>query len=570
MLAVLCAYRFFNYWTTGFSVSDEFGYFFDAAHGTIYSDRWFFGGLNIYLFRALGITNVDAFSYLLPFYLFFWTGLTLIIFYKLLRLLGFDAVVASVSLLSSFILISFVLLSLGFLTEPVGLCMVMTGIYFLARFMKCKSARRAIIFSILAACFFGFAAGTREPYSAFLIGGVVIILVLAFGRRDSAPTTRGLPQRALLAVSVLAFVIPSMFFLFVPTHAYSQQVAPLSGQLFQTIVSNPVTSGGAVTTTTTTALITAVTTTVVSNSTETITATITTTAITTESIRPPAVPFYRQYVVTNTVLIFLGGIILGWGPICFVIALAGFLMLLNRTFRRKDIIARFMFLTSLVALGSYFIVSFIYAPDPNYFSFRNYSTVIRFSDTALPAYFFTAPMFLSIISKRRKRLLGLATTTVLFLLLLVPVYETYAASSISYTAENPFQPGYRSDAVLVRDYLASLPANQPINLIGLPYGWTFTPGVQDLRSVDVYTVVPNPDFPYVTLENLTSLRWTSLYIYLSGTAVYAAYAPFVLQLLNSTAGSSPNVASPPFTVVSAHPAFRGPDFTLYQVQLMWK
>src|ERR1022692_3897125 len=63
ILAVLCAYRFYNYWTTGFYVSDEFGYYYDAVHGAIYSDRWFFGWVNIILFKALGVTGADAFSF---------------------------------------------------------------------------------------------------------------------------------------------------------------------------------------------------------------------------------------------------------------------------------------------------------------------------------------------------------------------------------------------------------------------------------------------------------------------------------------------------------------------------
>src|SRR5579859_8082336 len=78
-LAVLCAYRFYDYWTTGFFVSDEYGYFYDAVHGAIYSDRWFFGWVNIIIFKAFGIASVDAYSYLLPFYLFFWTAITLIV-----------------------------------------------------------------------------------------------------------------------------------------------------------------------------------------------------------------------------------------------------------------------------------------------------------------------------------------------------------------------------------------------------------------------------------------------------------------------------------------------------------
>jgi hypothetical protein len=553
VLAVLCAYRFYDYWTTGFFVSDEFGYFFDAIHGGIYSDRWFVGWVNIFLFRALGITNVDAYSYLLPFYLFFWTAITFIVFYKLLKLLEFNELTTALSLLSCFALISFILLSMGFLTEPVGLCMAMCAVYFLARYMKSDSVRGSLIFPLLSGCFFGFAAGTREPYNAFLIGGIVIIIMLGLAKRRDGLRTRRLPPKALIAVSILVFVLPSLFFLVVPTQAYTQQVAPISTQLFQSIVSNPPTSGGVVTTITTT--------TVVNHTTTTIT--------TTQTTAPPAVPFYRQYVATNTLLIFFGGILLGWGPICVAIALGGFLILLQRSIRGKDITARFMLLTSVFALGSYFIVSFIYAPDPYYFSFQDYSTVIRFSDTALPAYFMAAPLFLAVVSKSRKRMLGLAAVVMVFLLVAVPVYEVYASSNFNYTTQNPFELGYRTDAALLRNYFAANDSNQAVDLVGVPYGWTFTPGVQDLHSVQAYAIGQNPLTPEIAYSNFTAMKWSVFYLYVNEPAsAFPTENQFLVPFFNSTAAS--DVSPPyPFALVSSQPVLHGSDFTLYKVQLDW-
>jgi hypothetical protein len=527
ILASLCAYRFYNYWTTGFYVSDEFGYYYDAVHGAIYSDRWFFGWVNIILFKALGITGADAFSFLLPFYLFFWTAITLIVFYKFLKLIGFDEVVTALSLMSSFVLIAFILLSLGFLTEPVGLCMAMLGIYFLARYMKSETARGNVALPLLSACFFGFAAGTREPYNAFLIGGVLIVVMLAFGKRKAVLRDGRLPPTALLAASVLAFVLPSLFFLFIPTHAYAEQVAPISSQLVQSI-SHPLTSTGLA-----------------------------------------SVPFYRQFIVTNAFLIFFGGVILGWGPICFAIALAGLLVLLRRSFWRKDATARFILLTSVIALGSYFIVSFINAPDPYYFSFQNYSTVIRFSDTALPAYFMAAPFFLLTISKNRRRMAALGAVFVAFLLIAVPVYQVYAASNFNYTTQNPFQLGYRTDAALLRNYFAANDSDQAVDLVGVPYGWSFTPGVQDLHSVQAYASSSNPLFPELTLSNFTSMRWPVFYLYVNAPA--SAFPPetrFLVQFFNSTAGPHASAAAP-FTILGTQPVLRASDFTLYEVHLAW-
>jgi hypothetical protein len=535
VLAVLCAYRFYDYWTTGFFVSDEYGYFFDAAHGAVYSDRWFFGWVNIFLFKVLGITNVDAFSYLLPFYLFFWTAITLFVFYKLLNLLGFDQVVIALSLVSSFFLVSFVLLSLGFLTEPVGLCMAMLGIYCLGRFLKSNSAVGWVAFPLLAGCFFGFAAGTREPYNAFLVAGGLVVLLIAYSRRNEAVRTRRLGTKPLLGTSVLVFVIPSLFFIVVPTHAYSQQIAPIGNQLLQTIITNPKTSGGGVTTTT-------------------------------PNGGPPAVPFYRAFIGTNTILIFLGGIILGWGPICFVIALAGFLILLRKSFWRRDVTARFVFFSSVVALGSYFIVSFIYAPDPYYFSFQNYSTVIRFSDTALPAYFLMAPFFLSLVAKNRRRMAGLVAVFLIFVAVALPVYQVYAVSNFGQTNGNPFSLSYHTPAADVRNYFASGKATAPYNLVGLPYGWAFTPGVQDLKGVSAYTLVANGQAPPMNYTTFVSLHWGSFYVSSTDTTGRGTDLPnYLSDLIQQNA-----TVILPYSLVGSQIVLSEPGFVLLHVYVSWK
>jgi hypothetical protein len=577
ILAGLCAYRFYDFWTTGFFVSDEYGYFFDAVHGSIYSDRWFFGWMNIYLFKALGITNVDAFSFLLPFYMFFWTGLTLFVFYKMLKFLGFNKVTVAVSLLSSFVLISFVLLSLGFLTEPVGLCFAMLGIFFLLRFLKSKSSRGHIAFPILAVLSFGAASGTREPYEAFLIGGIVIVALIAFShRRENIRVSRA-GSRALLLLCVLFFAVGSVFFLTVPTQAYSQQVQPLSTQLAESFVTQPTTSPPAATTTVSTSTITTTSTSLVTitsaNSTLTSTTTLTrtTTSTTVSTVLPAAVPFYRQSLLLNTLLIFLGGIILGWGPICFVVALCGFLILLRRSLWGGDATPRFMLLTALTALGSYFVVSFIFAPDPSYFSFQDYSTIIRFSDTALPAYFIAAPYFVLTLSKSRRRLAGLGAVCILFLLIAVPLYEGYASSNFNEAAQNPFQLGYRSDAVILRNYFTANGGGQALNLVGVPYGWTFTPGVQDIRDLHAYATGPDQTVPELLLGNFTSMKWQVFYIYANPPPyTFPPNSQFLVQFLNSTSASSATPPSSPFTILGTQPVLSGSDFTLYKVQLGWR
>lgn len=541
-LAVLASYRFYSYWTTGFFVSDEFGYYFYALHNLIYTDRWFFSGLNIYVFDIFGIRGVDAFSYFLPFYIVFWTGSTFVVFYKLLKVLGFDQKTIALSVVSSFVLISFVLLSLGFLTEPMGLCLAMLGVYFLARFFKSTVASKRVLFSFAAAFAFGLAAGTREPYNAFVIGGIAIVAVLAVVTRDSVIPSGRIGRMSAGVLSVAIFAATSAFFLFVPTHAYSQQVAPITTQLAQSLFANPLTVGGNGVGH-------------VGNS--------------TSGPAPPTFPFYTRYVLTNTLLIFFGGILLGWGPICFAVGALGLFVLFRLTIRSKTPDNLFLLLTALAALGSYLIVSFIFAPDPSYFSFTNYSTIIRFSDTALPAYFITAPIVMSRVAKSRRRAFSVLGIFVAFLVISVPVYEVYATSNLGLqgTTQNPFQPGYRTDAAILRDYFdMSLKDGQAVDLLGVPYGWPFTPGLQDL-SVSGYAIGVNPFVQQMTLANFTAARWTSFDLFVMNTQTFSDTASLA-KLLNSsvTLGA---IQALPFSMTGSQVALKGGDFTLYQVQLIW-
>src|SRR5467141_4003183 len=114
VMVALCFYRAYSFLVTGFFVSDEFGYYYNAVHGAVYGDRWFYGWLNIYLFRIFQIRSTNSFAFFLPFYLFLWSGLTLYTFYRLLKIQSFSSLTVALSVISSFFLVSFVLLSVGF------------------------------------------------------------------------------------------------------------------------------------------------------------------------------------------------------------------------------------------------------------------------------------------------------------------------------------------------------------------------------------------------------------------------------------------------------------------------
>ncbi|MDA4122237.1 MAG: hypothetical protein OK456_03540 [Thaumarchaeota archaeon] len=567
LVAVLAVFRFYDYWTTGFFVPDEYGYYYDGLHGSIYAGRWFFGDLNGLVFKLLGITNVDAYSYFLAFYIFFWASATFIFVFLLLREIEQDVTTRAVTILSSFVLVSFVLLSLGFLTEPMGLALAMGGVYFIVKFFKGGSDAEFLLYPLLAVLFFGAAGATREPYDAFLIGGVLLAAIgaLSHFRKSKAPQAKyGGRRRHLLAIcSILLFLVPAAIFYYEDS-ATSAQVSSLGPQIIQTVLTNPANQGTSstetVTSTSTSTYIS-----VTLNHTTTVTTTTVVSSVTT--VEQPQ-PSYATHLITNTLVIFAGGILLGWGPLAFGIGLAGLLLVLRRAVFGRDLSYLFLLLITLIALGSYLIVSYIFGYDQSYFSFTNYSTIIRFSDTALPAFFLTAPIALGVIAKRKKGLVIYAAVIIIFLIAAVPVYQNYAASNIRYVGANPFAFGYHTDAVLIRNYVEQNLSGQKLTIIGVPYGWIFTPGVQDLSQLSVYDYTRDPVLPHLDSGNFTSMRLTTFYVLIYDASTIARDAPWLAPFINSTLQSG-SISGSAYTVTGRSVVYDTSAFELLKVSLVW-
>jgi hypothetical protein len=578
-MAGLCLYRFLSYVITGFFVSDEYGYFYNAANGTIYGDRWFFGWLNVILFDVFNIKSPDSFAYFLPFYLFVWGGLTIFVFYRLLKLLDFKKATVAISVVCSFVLVSFVLLSVGFLTEGVGLCMAMLGTYFLVRFLKSGTVSGRVASLLLGALFLGFAGGTREPYVAMEIGAIALVLFAAVRHPMRLSGSRYGP-RSIAALSILVFLVPTGLMLYANT-ATTSTVAPIAASFVESLFTNPANSVATATVSVTntgvfTQNVTQTQTIVQNSTTSTVTVTTQSVETTTSVVAKPQttyVPFYGKSLLLNTAAIFVGGIILGWGPIAFPIALIGFVILTKSSVRRDPIRLALLILV-ISALGSDLIVSYIFAPIPNYLTFQNYSTIIRFSGTALPAFFLSAPFFLDVVAKNKKRVVGLFAIIAVALLILVPVYQVYAISNLGYTTVSPFGLDYRSPAVQVRDYVNTHQADAPFEIIGVPYGWYFTPGIDGLRSVYVYS--PSSGHTLSPTLNYTAFlaqHWTEFYVYSSTDFIYEeANSPYVLQFIPGAPVQSTTSTNQttPFTIVNSTVVIRNPDWLLTEVYLSWQ
>jgi len=586
----LILFRTYDFWTTGFLVSDEHEYIFEAVTGSIYGNRYFFGTVNILLFRVFHINNIDGFFFLFPFYLALWDLLTVFSFYKILKLLGVDGRTMAVSLFSSLFMISFVLLSLGFLTEPVGLGLAMLGIYFLMAFAKTRRKTTDFLkYPLFAALSLAAAMYAREPYTIFLVGGLFIVAFVAISSARATDSESRRKPFGLALLAILAFAIPAAVFLNWPGTLLGE-VEPAASGIGQTITTPVVTNS-------TTSIVTlpARSVTVTATTTQTLTTTAcsnpappqshqscttrtySTTAIVTITTvsRQTTVEQVQQQVILNsrlinTIWIFFGGVFLGWGPILFLVGLAGFVLLLLRFRKSRDSLTVTTLLLCLIAFGSYLVVSYVFSSDPTYLTFAHYSTIIRFSDTATPAYFLLAPFAFPALVKRRRVIYAFIAVLLVLSIALVPTYQSYTASNLSLQT-NPFSLGYREPGVDLRDYVSSHPNAAPFNVVGfppptgLPEGepaWDslwWTPGGSGLQRVSI--------FPYLNESAFLQYHWTAFYLYYYDAHDIQSQAAYLYPAVDP---SSQFNSTLPFRLVGDQVIFHDSSGgTLMAIQISW-
>jgi hypothetical protein len=536
-MGIISIFRAIHIWTTGFFVTDEYLYIDNAFKSNIYSGRWFFGYLNIIFFRIFGIDNISKFVLFLPFYLFLWSAMALLSFYGILKAIKFNAKTIALSLFSSLFLVSFILLSAGFLTEPVGLGFSMLGIYFLV--LYAKGTRISFIFPLLASLAFAAAGGAREPYYIFLLVGGIPVLGIALTRQRHCKHATILKKGFTLFIPALLFIGSAALFLEYPTPAFSGQIVPLIADVVN-LIQTPAIYINQTTSVTSTATSTFVstatqTTSVTSTATFTSVSTVTeTTAVTesksitftnTQDNMPVARPSILEIRPINLLVIFVGGLILGWGPILFAIFSIGIMILLLKIKRERTQMYWLVLQLSVIALGSYLVVSYIFSSDASYFSFANYSTILRFSDTAMPAYFLLSPFAFSFFSGKKKYLYSIIAILLVFAILLIPVYQVYASSRVSLDlVSNPLTLDYRTPGVLIRDYALAHTNEEPFYILGFPsIGWYWTPGSTQTNSVHL--------FPYLPQDEFIKHKWSNFYVWSDSLTKIKERAPYLIPLL---------------------------------------
>ncbi|MDV3243552.1 MAG: hypothetical protein LYZ66_00085 [Nitrososphaerales archaeon] len=205
----------------------------------------------------------------------------------------------------------------------------------------------------------------------------------------------------------------------------------------------------------------------------------------------------------------------------------------------------------LISLASYYIVAFVFSTDASYLTGEHYSTLIRFSHAALPAYFLAAPIaFVSI--RRNRKLVGLVALLVLVTFAAIPVYQTFAASNLN-LGQNPFSLSYRMPGVVIRDYLTTHSGDGPFTIMGFGRdGWFWTPGSSAIANVQFY--------PSLSQAELLNHRWQTFYV----------YGPDWSQVVCGTqAALLPGATNGDYEVVSQSLALAGSGHYMVKVQLRW-
>jgi hypothetical protein len=216
-LASLSVLRVIDIWYTGLLLPDEVEYLYDGFRGYVYGGRLWFGLVNAWLFRTLGIHSLDQVMPLLPFYFFIWSAIPAVALYLILGRLGFGGTVRKASLFLLLLVIPYVVLGVGFLTEPMALSFAMLGIYLL---LRSRNGRSAFAAAAAGTVSLGLAAYTREPY--FLPFVLAPLLVGLISHRGKCV----LASFAALELTVLLFTV----FVVAPVTTNPGAITGIAGQ----------------------------------------------------------------------------------------------------------------------------------------------------------------------------------------------------------------------------------------------------------------------------------------------------------------------------------------------------
>jgi hypothetical protein len=530
----LAVYRGVHLWLTGFYVSDEFSYVVTAINGTYYLwghvfllsrsglQRPFFLAVNSLILRSAGVRTGSEFAIVLPFYLMLWNSVTILSAYGILKTLGVEPRATAACLVSMIFLPSLLVLCQGFLTEPVSLSMVMLGIYLLVLYAKTEGAV-GVVLPLLAMLAFGAAAYTHEPNQIFLYLAWIPVGFISVKRFIRLKGLNILRRLYVGVTPILLLTAASCVLLVYPRNIFQEQTVQASGLVIGV---------GA------------------------------------------GLRAWGVQRMLDTLAIFVGGLLAGWNPILVCVAASGFLLLVKSEIRWRSAVYLMALACGGVSLAQYFFVSAFLTAVAGFTFLGNLSTIIRYSQMAIPAYFLSAPFSFSRIGRRK-----LGAIFVLLLVLSVGVagqYQQYLQTHLSYgypysNGQPIFTLYYRTPLAQLRDYIAAHPSDNPIIVFAEPnprsyydnftLHWQMIPGTEHLPPIKFYPYLPQSEF--------LSMKPSRFYIYGEGDGAIsrvAEKAPYLLTFIQST--PSKNSATP-YEAKRIEVVHQGSDAFVILVELSW-
>jgi hypothetical protein len=602
VLSAASVYRAFHFWVTGFFVPDEFGYFYHVwSHALNYQGRNFFNGMEYAFVQLFRVNSVDKIVILMPLYFMLWFSIGLVSTYKILKLLGHRDDVIGYTLLLSLSIPVFLLFSVTVLTEPVSFAIIMFGIYLLVRFWKTERSSLSYLEIGIAALCFVAAEYTRLDFAIYTLLGFIPVAYLAVTKHRNPAHSR--IRRSLNVVLPVVLFIAITFLLSFSylnnglgaaqsiasaistpgattgsasgtptstTSLTSSTSTSLTTSRSSTQTTSTITTSSSVSSTVSTSTVSTGTTTI-TNHTATITSVSTSIAPNTTTTTPsgPALTGLA-YIVTSVLpksaRLFTLGLAEGYGPVDEILMLAAFALVLGLLIRRRESGLLLTAILSTLALGTFVGSSVVFAP-----SSPSASSLIRYSYDSVPAFFLLVPMLLNKL-RSNKIYLVIALGILLSGGIAASQYQSLLQSNLSYNYpfltgnQNFLLPQYRAPYAQLRDYFLTLPASQPIKVVGeavsylnISYNWRFTPGLGRLTEVQFY--------PYFSASDLRAHNLTTFYLYLERGApsVLNKSNSFYLLIENGTLGS--NSEEYPFKLQTVEVIYNSSSFYLAYVRL---
>ena len=471
VLAVISA-RYYYSFVTGYIVPDEAWYYntFILDKQPIGTYREVFVAVFIFIFRD--VSSVWQFFLHGFLYSVLCAIGTIVLAYKIVRRLEASDLVGGLVLVSLPLFPIFTVMAATVVTEPLGLFFCLLGVYLTLRYVQGGGSLNALLSGVS----FILAYKVREPYLLFAVGNLLLYLAyLALIRK----------RRAVWGF--LAYALPVSIYFPVPVRwqpgfDFAQPVyvilTSLLPQLPQLLVQ--LTKITAPPTTPTTPVI------------------------------PPTVLNPTFSVVTpassghpDILQAFGIGLVFGYNPLFMVFALVSIVLGLYVFLRTKSLDKLFVFLTMLLALGSFGVsIALTIATLPGAISSWT-STIVRAAHTSLPSFIGFGPLYQRL---RPKRVVGLILIMLILGSTQVPLLASTLQQSLSREPVNRLSLDYR--APYYRLYLLAKDSGRTLIFGGVHF-----------RGIRIYmSMLPNVVLYPVVGEDvfkglLVSGPWDAIFLY---------------------------------------------------------